>query len=429
MAWWKKDSLRDELDQIRRELNEVRALGAGSVASLLEAVPSVGTVSVSSQGAAMRCSAVFACVRLVAGAVASARIKIYRQSDSGLVPERHPYYRLLARRPNEYMTAATFWRTMMESKLLHGNAYAAILRAPSGRATGLVPLNPQRVTPYQAWELGLDKRLGVDRFRLYYSVTWDDGGSTMVDRDDILHVPNLGWDGKRGLSTLRAGARAIGLALSAEESSSSLFANGLMTQVALTYPQRLTPDAQERLRESLEARYSGAGNHHRPLILTEGGDVKTLSLSADDAQLLEARQFSVVDIARFFGVPPVMIGETDKTTSWGSGVEQMARWFVMFTLNDHFTALEEEIDVKLFSGSDFVAEFDETELTRGDTKTRSEYYRVMRGSIQEPGLMTVNEIRAAEGLPPVPGGDELLRPMTMDLGHNDGTEGADDDAE
>ena len=140
-------------------------------------------------------------------------------------------------------------------------------------------------------------------------------------------------------------------------------------------------------------------------------------MSAEDAQLIESRQFSVSDICRFFGVPPVMIGETEKTSSWGSGVEQMARWFTTFTLNDHLTAIEQELEAKLFRDSYF-AEFDESELTRGETKTRGDFYRIARGSMQEPGFMTTNEIRAAEGLPPVAGGDALQGPATKE--HDDG---------
>lgn len=187
----------------------------------------------------------------------------------------------------------------------------------------------------------------------------------------------------------------------------------MLSKIALTYPGKLDPKVADDLREFFDARYTGTANHHRPLLLTEGGEAKTLSMSAEDAQLIESRQFSVIDICRFFGVPPVMIGETEKTSSWGSGVEQMARWFTTFTLNDHLTAIEQELEAKLFRDG-FFAEFDESELTRGDTKTRGEFYRIARGSMQEPGFMTTNEIRAAEGLPPIDGGDELQHPVKKD---------------
>ena len=372
-----------------------------------------GTIGVKSPEAAMRCSAVFACVRLISGAIASAPLLIYKQTDSGREVARHPLQRILSLRPNEHMTASTFWKVMAMQKVLNGNAYAAILRArPSGRAVGLVPFRAPRVTVYQAYELRLDEKYGVDPHRLYYSVMWDDGTPGMFDSDDMIHVPNINFDGKVGMSTVSAGAQAMGLAMAAEESAAKLFENGMVSQLALTYPQKLTADAQDKLREHLANRYQGAGNHHKPLILTEGGTAQTLALNAEDAQLLETRQFSVIDIARFFGVPPVMIGETEKTSSWGSGVEQMARWFVMFTLNDHLTDIEQEIAVKLFKSSEFRAEFDETELTRGDTKTRAEYFKAALGGTQSPGWMTQNDVRQAEGLPPMDGGNVLYVPKS-----------------
>lgn len=361
---------------------------------------------------AMRCSAVFACVRLISGAIASAPLVIYKRTATGREAAKHPLYRMLAMRPNEHMTASTFWKLMAMQKVLNGNAYAAILRAKgSGRPLSLIPFRSSRVSVYQAYELHLDEKFGVDPHRLYYAVTWDNGTQSVFDREDILHIPNINFDGKKGMSTVSAGAQAMGLALSAEESAAKLFENGMVSQLALTYPQKLSPDAQERLRSHLSSRYQGTGNHHNPLILTEGGKAEKLALNAEDAQLLETRQFSVIDIARFFGVPPVMIGETEKTSSWGSGVEQMARWFVMFTLNDHLTDFEQEIEAKLFPNSDFMAEFDETELTRGDTKTRAEYFKAALGGTQSPGWMTQNDVRQAEGLPPMDGGDKLYVPQ------------------
>jgi HK97 family phage portal protein len=413
--FWKNKDLEKELQAVKEELNSIKnaEFSIRDSQSFYDYI--YGGLSQRTIGpdSAMRCSAVFACVRLIAGAVASAPVKIYRKLPGGQrTPEyKHPYLRLLTQRPNEYMTASTFWKTMAEQKVLMGNAYAVITRTDSGRPVAITPVRANRVEVFQAWERGLEKTKGGSRFDLYYSVAFDDGSVRILDSEDVLHIPNVGWDGKKGLSTIKAGAQAMGLALSAEESAARLFDNGMISQLALTYPTKLTPDAQQALRDSLANKYSGTVNHHKPLILTEGGDVKTVSMSAEDAQLLEARQFSVIDIARFFGVPPVMIGESDKTSSWGSGVEQMARWFVMFTLNDHLTDIEQELAVKLFKNSEYLAEFDEAELTRGDTKTRGEFYRMARGSLQEPGIMTINEIREAEGLPPVPEGNKIYTPV------------------
>jgi HK97 family phage portal protein len=361
---------------------------------------------------AMRCSAVFACVRLIAGAIASASVRIYRREDEGKrVPSwNHPYRKMLASWPNDHITAATFWKTMAANKVLNGGAFAPIIRSRSGRPLALVPLNPKRCAVYQAWERGLDTMLGVEPDRLYYLVTWDNGTTSFIDQDDMIHVPNIGWDGKNGLSTIKAGAQSVGLALSAEESASSLFENGLVSQTAITFEKKMDADQQELLRQHFVEKHASPANHHKPLIITQGGDIKALSMNAGDAQLLETRQFSVIDICRFFGVPPVMVGESEKTSSWGSGVEQMARWFVMFTLNDHFTDIEQELEKKLFRSSDHFCKFDEDELTRGDTKTQGEYFKAAVGGTQNPGWMTQNEVREVKNLPPIDGGDVLYVP-------------------
>lgn len=268
----------------------------------------------------MRFSAVFACVRLLGGAVAAAPVKVYQREgmEQRRIAHGHPLAGVLRLRPNRFMTATTFWKTFVAHKVLQGNGYAHIIRARSGEPVGLYPLNPRNVVVYWAWELGLDQRLGVERNRLFYRVTFEDGQARLYDQDDMLHVPNVGWDGKRGLSTISAAGQGIGLGLAAEESSARFFSNGMLSKIALTYPGKLDPKVADDLREFFDARYTGTANHHRPLLLTEGGEAKTLSMSAEDAQLIESRQFSVIDICRFFGVPPVMIGETEKTSSWGA---------------------------------------------------------------------------------------------------------------
>lgn len=362
---------------------------------------------------AMRVSAVYACVSRISGAAACSPVKTYQGDDQTRVAAPgHALSTVLRLRPNMFMTASTFWKTFVSSKLLQGNGYAIIIRNRMGAAVGLFPVMPRDVSVYFAWELGLDARLKVERNRRYYAVTFPDGAYRLYDQDDMLHVPNLGLstDGKTGLSTLNAMRQAAGLALAAEESSASFFQNGMQFDKAITYPNKMSPDAQETLRKYWTTRHAGASNAHIPPILTEGGDIKAISMSAADAQLLDSRKFSVIDICRFFGVPPVMIGETEKTSSWGSGVEQMARWFAVFTMNEHFTAIEQELSAKLFRTDGHFAEFDESELLRGDTKTRADYFKAALGGTQNPGWMDVDEVRAAEGMPPR-GDTTLYKPV------------------
>jgi HK97 family phage portal protein len=359
----------------------------------------------------MRVAAVWGCVRLISAAIATCPVRVYRGDRYGkreTPKQRHPLAAVLRDAPNPHLTAACFWRAGLQHKLLAGNFLAHIRRDSAQRPVGLMLLNPANVATYQAHEVG---RADREPEELFYRVNWDDGSWSWVDAADMIHVPNLGWNGKRGMSTVAYGAQAMGLALAAEESSARLFSNGMQANVVIQYPKAVSDPTAKQLREQYAKKQAGVSRAGTPFILTEGGEVKQISLSAVDAQLLESRQFSVTDICRFFGVPPVMIGESDKTTSWGSGVEQMGRWFVTYVLNDHFSAIEQELDRKLFGSSGYFAEIDEAELLRGDTTARANYYKAALGSLQTPAWMTPNEARAAEGFGPVEGGDELLRPV------------------
>jgi len=396
----KRDS---EIEALRKELTDLKNdISITDSQAFKELFLGIGSSSagVINADTVMRASAVFACVRLISGALASAPLQIYQEGDDGEFTKEynHPYKKILGLSPNGQATAATFWKTMGQSKILQGDAYAAIVRGKkTGRPIGLMQLRWQRVKVYQAWEIGLSDSIGVAPERLYYDVSWDNGTKSLVDQDDMIHVPNIGWNGKNGLSTIQAGARAMGLALSSEESAASLFENGMVSQVALSYPNKMGKDAQDILRQHLREKYSGAQNHNNPLILTEGGTVQHVSMNPQDVQLLDSRKFSVIDIARFFGVPPAMIGESEKTSSWGSGVEQMARWFTVFTMNEHFVSFEQELERKLFRGSGYMASFDESLLIRGDMKTQAEYYKSALGGTQGPGWLTPNEVRIKTG--------------------------------
>jgi HK97 family phage portal protein len=363
---------------------------------------------------AFRASAVFACVRLISSAICCAPVKIYkRDSELRVLAPRHPLAEVLRLYPNRFMTAATFWKAFMQDKLLMGNGYAHIVRGRNGAPLALIPLKAWNVMVYWAWELGLDKEPGVERNRLFYGCVFDDGRYKIFDQSDIIHVPNLGWNGRVGLSTLQAMAQAVGVALGADSSTASFFANGLQTQSVISFPNNVDKDAMERLKQHLEEKYTGSRNHHKPLILFADAKVSSLAMTAADAQLLESRKFSVIDICRFFGVHPVMVGENEKTSSFGGGVEQMGRWFNTLTLNEHFTAIEQELERKLFTDGYF-AEFDETAITRGDLQARADYYKAALGSIQQPGWMSPNEVRAEEGLAPKAGeeNEELFKPAT-----------------
>jgi len=196
--------------------------------------------------------------------------------------------------------------------------------------------------------------------------------------------------------------------LAAEEFTSRFFRQGATFDVALKTPGKVSPEQAETLRTSYLARNGGNRNNRIPLILSGGLEVEKLSITPADAALLPSRMFTVEELCRVFGVPPFMVGHTDKVSSWGTGVEQMGIGFVKYTLRRHLTPIEQEINRKLWpTRAKFFVEYNTSALERGDYKTRMEGYRIGMGRAGERGWLKPNEIRKFENLEPVDGGDEL----------------------
>lgn len=214
------------------------------------------------------------------------------------------------------------------------------------------------------------------------------------------------------MATVEAGSQAIGLALVAERHSASYLKNSMASDTVITYPQgKMSPDLKEETRKYLKKHYGGT-EKGTPLVLTEGGTATTLVIDAEKAQILQSREFQAIDITRLFGIPPWLIAAVEKTTSWGTGIEQMNIGMVTYALNPLIVRMEQEYNRKIFrDGKNFV-QFNITGLLRGDAKTRHEAYRIARGGNQEPGWMSTNEIRKLENLQPDkdPESDKIYRP-------------------
>jgi HK97 family phage portal protein len=363
---------------------------------------SLGSTAVTERSA-MGVSAVYACVALIGGAIASLPLPIYRRTDGGRERANHPVWWLLNEQPHPDMSAAAFWEYLLTANLLYGDAFAEIVRtSPNTNAVRwLRPLHPRCVQVDC-----LEKDNG-----LVYTVTDPDGDepTRTILGADMLHIPGVGFNGKRSLSPVRHAARnAVGIALAADEWSAGFFQNGARPDFALTTDGTLKPEQIDSLRDQWANRHAGAANRGKPVVMQGGLNVQPLTVPAEDAQLIETRRMQVEDIARIYGVPPHMIGHTTASTSWGSGIEQQAIGFVRFTLQRHLARIEQEINRKFWPRSlQYFAEFNVSGLERGDYKTRNEGYRVALGRAGEPGWMTINEVRRMENLPPLPEGDKV----------------------
>lgn len=376
--------------------------------SVLEAFgvsPAASGMSVTPTSA-MRVSAVFACVQRIAGAIASMPVHQYeRTSDGRQRVENAPYWWLLNEQPTARYSAASMWEHVVSDFLLRESGFVFIGRNSMGAIKELIPLPWSAVEPVRIQD-------GGDRLRYYVNDIKRYG----ADQEDMLHFPGFGFDGLRAKSVIQWAARnAAGTAMAMDEYSGRFFAGGAHPSIVLETPGKMDQDQKDSLREAFAAKYSGISNAHKlPLVLTEGIKANALSINAEDAQLLDARKFQVVDIARAFGVPPHLIGETSASTSWGSGLEEMSRAFVTFTLQQHLTRIEQELNRKIFRTSKYYLEFNRDALLEGNSKAQSEYFRAaLGGPGSGQGWMTADEIRRLKNLRPMGGdADKLFMPQT-----------------
>ncbi|MDX0446504.1 phage portal protein [Sinorhizobium medicae] len=340
-------------------------------------------------------SAVWACVNLLAGTIASLPLMVYRTNSRGerTLARDHPLFRILHDSPNYDQTATDFWEFSSASIELWGNSYAAIERNGGGRVAALTPLRPDSVSVRRLENGNLEYR-------------WTMDGETHVGSDRaILHIRGFGGDPLGGMSTLHFGRHAFGLARAIDRAAAGTFSNGMIAQTALTFERWLTDEQRNLAETKLSEKYIGAKNSGRPIILEGGTKIDVLSIKPEDAQMLESRGFSVEEVCRFFGVPPFMVGHTQKVTSFGSGLEQQVLGFQKFTLRRRLKRIEQALEKQLLTSAERAAgltiEFNLEGLLRGDSTARAAFYQ----SALANGWMTINEVREKENLPRVEGGD------------------------
>lgn len=351
---------------------------------------------------AMTLGAVSACVRLIAESIASLPLHVYRMEGARRQKiTDSPEYRLLHDEPNEIMTSFVLRETMSAHVLLWGNAYALILRNGGGQPVSLLPIHPRGVSVRKQ-----------PNGQLAYTFTLD-GKAYSVNQADMLHVPGLSFDGFTGMSPIRYAAESIGLALAAEEYGARFFGNGSVPQGIITVPGRLSTQQLTGLRESWAANYGGLNNSNKTAVLFDNAKFERISMPPEEAQFIETRKYQVSDIARWYRVPPHMIGDLERATF--SNIEHQALEFVQHTLRPWLVRFEQEINRKLFPSSSsgqpsgVYVEFNVDGLLRGDIKARGDYY--IRG--RQWGWLSANDIRAKENMDPIEGGDTYLTPLNM----------------
>ncbi|MCB6196775.1 phage portal protein [Acetatifactor sp. DFI.5.50] len=345
---------------------------------------------------AMQTTAVYACVRILAEAVASLPLHVYEYQDDGgkkLVHD-HPLYYLLHDEPNPEMTSFVFRETLMSHLLIWGNAYAQIIRDGAGRVLGLYPLLPDKM------EVQRD-----DKGNIYYvysrnsdeNPTFKEYGNIKLKAEDVLHIPGLGFDGLIGYSPIAMAKNAVGMTLACEEYGASFFANGANPGGVLEHPGVLKDPS--KVRESWNSVYRGVSNAHKIAVLEEGMKYQQIGIPPEEAQFLETRKFQINEIARLYRIPPHMVGDLDKSSF--SNIEQQSLEFVKYTLDPWVIRWEQSLQRSLLlpgeKGKYFI-KLNVDGLLRGDYRSRMNGYAVGR----QNGWFSANDIREMENMNPIP---------------------------
>ena len=341
-------------------------------------------------------STTWACVNLLAGLTGSLSFDVTQKAGrlSQARPD-HPLQRILDDSPNADQTGLDYWEFMAAALELKGNSYSEIERRNDGTVIALdVPIAPDLVTVRRNSSSGA----------LEYDIT-QNGRRRTVPQERMLHIRGFGGDPLGGLSTLAFGRRMFLSALAVEGAAAGTFRQGARSVGAFVSDKALNAGQMNEAEERITGKYHDAVREGRPLLLNNGFTWHALSINPDDAQMLESRNFSVEEICRFFGVPPHMVGHTQNSTSWGTGLEQQTLGFLMFTLRRRLKRIEKAVAKQLLSPADrragYSVRFNVEDLLRADSQGRAKFYQVMT----QIGAMTINEVRALENLPSVEGGD------------------------
>lgn len=345
---------------------------------------------------AMQTTAVYACVRILAEAVASLPLHVYEYQDDGgkkLVHD-HPLYYLLHDEPNPEMTSFVFRETLMSHLLIWGNAYAQIIRDGAGRVLGLYPLLPDKMDVQRD-----------DRGNIYYVYSrnsdenpmFKEYGDIRLKAEDVFHIPGLGFDGLIGYSPIAMAKNAVGMTLACEEYGASFFANGANPGGVLEHPGVLKDPS--KVRESWNSVYRGVNNAHKIAVLEEGMKYQQIGIPPEEAQFLETRKFQINEIARLYRIPPHMVGDLDKSSF--SNIEQQSLEFVKYTLDPWVIRWEQSLQRSLLlpgeKGKYFI-KLNVDGLLRGDYQSRMNGYAVGR----QNGWFSANDIREMENMNPIP---------------------------
>lgn len=345
--------------------------------------------NVTNRYSAMNISAVYRAVEIISDSIAMLPIKI-RQLNSDHYNELDSHSLNLVLKDAGYLSKYTFIKLLIQSIMLRGNGFAYIERAGDGTVTGL------RYLPSGDVQIHYNK----EKKELYYTCGYIT--NRRIEPINMIHLLKNTYDGVNGVSTLTYATRSINLSNNTENSANAFFTSGCNLAGILTVQGQLNDKQRDQIRSSWNQAYTNGG---AGLAVLQGNmNYQPIQLSAADSQMLESREFNITDIARFFGISPVLLG--DLSHSSYSTIEATQNQFLLHTLNPYIVLVEEEFTRKLFKPSErnLVIDLDETALLKTDKSALAGYY----GALLDKGVLCVNEVRKELGYSPIDGGDKHM---------------------
>ncbi len=341
---------------------------------------------------AVKVTAVFACIRLLAQTLASLPLHTYRRIDDG--KERaynHSLYTVLHDLANPECTSYNFRLIMMVNLLLTGNAYAEKVHNKAGDVIALWPIPSNRVA------IKRNKKLNIPLYEVYT----DNGKTIIMYPEKMFHIQWVGMANLRSFKPVELAREAIGLSIAAEEFGSRFFSNGANASGIAEYPGRMSDESYERFKKTFNEKYTGLSKGQRVMFLEEGLKFTKLTINPNEAQAIETRKFQVIEVCRFYNVPPHLIMDLERSTF--SNIEHQDISFVKYSLRPYLVCWEQEMLRSLFLPSErrtYFSEFNVDGLLRGDAKSRAEALDIQMRN----GVINADEWRAMENMNPQPDG-------------------------
>ncbi len=351
------------------------------------------------ENAAMGVTTVWACVRLLAETMGAMPSGIFRYEKSGNATkvDDHPLYEILIEQPNGDMNGLEAREARTANLALRGNSYSIIDRRGSGDVISLYPVPAGSVQP---------KRDESTNWRQMYGIP-DRGKIEWYPAEKIWHTRGFSFNGLHGLSPIAYAREAMGLAMAGEEFNARLFGNGLMPSARVSIPQWLTPEQRKLANAKLMEMHAGLQNMNKPMLMEGGMTVESGLISPDDAQFLQLRQFTVIEICRLFNIKPHMVASLEQATN--NNIEQLSQEFVTYTMLPYMRR-EEAAARKLFKPADrnsYFYRYNADGLLRADSAARAQLYSIML----QNGVFNRNEVRALENRNTVE--DEAMNQYTV----------------